>query len=211
MKKCRIIATTTNPVKLRAIRKAFSAACTLQELVGMDIGSRLLVKQPRNTKETLCCALERVRIASIAASTNYDFIVSVEAGLFTLPSDIFLEGQVAVIADRKGRLVLGTSPLFPIPLPWIEAILDRGRELEEVASEAVKLKALGESIGVIGVLSRGAVTRQDLTLMAVMHALLPLLNPILYEESFYNLARLYQSLDCTALCANEEAREEGKG
>ena len=192
-KDCVIVSTSRNPTKTIAVNRAFSKLCT-PNIVEIATGTLLRVKQPVGFRETLCCALSRAFIAK-EKKQGYDFIASIEAGLLDIPGSL-LEGQVAIIIDRNERVSLGTSPLFPLPQHWLPEITGGGKELEEVAERELRLRLVGEKIGVIGVLTNGLITRTDLSYLATLSALLPWLNHNLYRM-LPTFGQLLKSINCS--------------
>jgi len=84
----------------------------------------------------------------------------------------FIETQVAVIVGPGDRASVGVSASFELPPGVAEKVALMGVELGETAP-AKRPGDLGEGVGYIGVLTRGHVTRLDLTVQAVVMALTP--------------------------------------
>jgi len=176
----RVAVGTRNPAKLRGVERAF------RELVGpatllpvaVDPG---VPRQPVGLDEILRGALNRARGALQLAEADYG--VGVEAGFFRL-SGFAIEVQVAAVVDRSGRVGVGLSPGFPLPPAFVRA-LERGEagELEEVVDRWFGTRNVGEGEGLVGLLTRGRVSREDLTYLAVAMALLPFINERLWGAS----------------------------
>jgi len=113
------------------------------------------------------------------------FGVGVEAGPVRV-SDMVVELQVAAVAGPGERVSIGVSQGFMMPRSVEERVLS-GVELG-VAAPARRPGDIGEGIGYVGVLSRGAVTRQDLTVSSIIMALLPWANG--YHRDLPRLHRL---------------------
>lgn len=136
------------------------------------------VPQPLSWTETLVGALYRAERA-LELVTGADYAVGVEAGLVPVPVPSgYVDVQAAVIIDKRGHVSVGLSSAFEIPYVFLPKV-SKGIELGS-AAEAWWGRDLGEEQGVIGELTRGMVTREDLTFQAVAMALVPWVNPSLY-------------------------------
>ncbi len=172
---CRVAVGSTNPVKVNAVRRAFRVLCSaVVEGVAVESG---VPPQPVGFREVVAGAANRALNALRALSADYG--VGVEAGLVETPIEP-IELQVAVIVDKTGRVSIGLSQGFMIPRDWAEEVKKRV-ELGEIASRETGRAGIGEKLGLIGYLTMGLVTRTDLTLNAVLMALIPWLNPRFYK------------------------------
>ncbi|RLE82810.1 MAG: hypothetical protein DRJ51_00635 [Thermoprotei archaeon] len=61
-------------------------------------------------------------------------------------------------------------------------VSNKVREMEEVMESITGIKAIGEKQGAVGFLTRGKITRYDLSLQATLAALIPFINPSLYPR-----------------------------
>ncbi len=170
----RVAVGTRNPVKVVAVERVLARYVDLEgvEPVRVDPG---VPSQPVGFKQVLLGAFNRA--TSSRNIVDADYGVGVEAGPVSL-AGIPLELQVAIVVDKWGRTGVGISPGFQLPSS-VEARVLRGEELGSVFP-AKRPGDLGEGIGVIGVLTRGGVTRLELTMHAVEMAILPLVNEGLY-------------------------------
>ena len=172
---CRVAVGSTNPVKVNAVRRALRLLCeAVVEGVAVESGVPV---QPIGLDEILRGAINRALEAQKRLSADYG--VGVEAGLVEYIEP--LELQVAAVVDSNGKVSIGFSPAFPIPRSWLPELKKR-IELGEIATRITGRKDIGEKLGIIGYLTRGLVTRTDLTYLAVVMALVPRLNPDLYTE-----------------------------
>ncbi|MEM1873927.1 MAG: inosine/xanthosine triphosphatase [Acidilobaceae archaeon] len=165
----RVAVGSLNPVKLRAVERVLSRyydAVVEGVSVETSVGS-----QPVGSRDVLLGALERALGA--LSMKRAEWGVGIEAGPIEFyTSSGFIEIEVAVIVDRDCRVSVGLSSGFEIDPSIVPAML-LGGELSQLVRVNRGVKDLGESIGYIGYLSSGFVTRQELTEQAVLAALLP--------------------------------------
>lgn len=168
----RVAVGSLNPVKVRAVEKVFSRYYNVM-VEGVSVKTSV-GPQPVGSRDVLLGSIERALGA--LALTDSDLGVGVEAGPIEFyTSSGFLEVEIATIVDRRCKVSVGLSAGFELD-PAVVAAMMLGRELSEAVSVNRGVKDLGESIGYIGYLSSGAMTRQELTEQAVLMALLPRLS-----------------------------------
>ena len=172
---------STNPVKVKAVKNVFSKLYGKPrvEFLSVEVDSNV-PSQPKNF-QTIEGALNRAGQA--LKKTNSDFGVGIEAGLFQFPHTItgYVNIQWCVIVDKESRKTIGCSPGFELPVNVVKAIITEGKELEKVMEEVVGGNNLGEKEGAIGTLSKGFLSRLELTEQAVFMAMIPRLN----EEKYF--------------------------
>ncbi len=174
--RCRVAVGTSNPLKVRGVVEAFKLLCT-PEVTAVEV-SVSVGRQPLGLENLLKGALERAWKALERVDADYG--VGVEAGAFML-TGIPIELQVAVVLEKSGRIGVGLSQGFMIPASWYERMRE-GVELGVIAEEVTSRRNIRRGLGLIGYLTKGIVTRQELTRQAVLMALLPWLNPKLYTK-----------------------------
>jgi inosine/xanthosine triphosphatase len=123
------------------------------------------------------------RRALAAMSSECDFSVGLEAGLYAIGGEPF-DVEAAYVLSRDGRWSLGLSPSFPVP-KWIyEGVLrGRYRELEEAVEDFYGARGVGDREGFIGILTRGVCVRSVLSYYATLMALVKFLNEDAYQEA----------------------------
>ncbi|MET1101585.1 MAG: inosine/xanthosine triphosphatase [Pyrodictiaceae archaeon] len=176
MSTCRVAVGSRNPVKLKAVKRAFRELCN-PTLVSVDVNPGV-PRQPIGICQVLEGALNRA-LASLE-HTGTDYSVGIEAGIIEYHGVIDLEAQVAIVISREGEAGVGASPAFMLPTGWLK-MMKEGVELEEIAEKTIGFQRIGENIGLIGYLSNGLITRTDLTYYAVLMAILPWINRKLYK------------------------------
>ncbi len=140
---------SANPVKVRAVRRAFSLFFPRPRVVPVRVASPVSEK-PRSLAEVVRGARARAR----AARGEGAFFVGVEAGFFSLESRPHLI-TLACVSDGR-RSFLGGSPFFEFD----PALTPRG------------------AAGAVGMLTRRRITREEVTRWAVVMALAPFLRRI---------------------------------
>jgi len=166
-----------NPAKLEGIRAAFSKYYLDVEIRPVD-SSSVSKAQPRGLEEMTSGATARAKFA--LAKAGGDLGVGVEAGIFTI-GEIYFDNQVAAIADPQGRITLGHSAGYMLPRGAIEELFRDGRELERWAEEVSGVDEVGDKGGLINFLTKGKMTRADLSEQCVITALSPRFHTDVYH------------------------------
>ncbi len=180
----RIVVGTKNPIKVRGVELAFRRmGFSPIEVVSIPVETSV-GPQPIGLKRTILGALERAT-KSLSKISNAKFSVGLEAGLIEFPGTItgFINQQIAAVVDRNDRVSLGLSAAFEFPPIAVKKVL-RGEveELETVMIGISGIESIGNSVGAIGYLTDGCMTRLDLCFQAVLTALIPRRRPDLYPS-----------------------------
>ncbi|MGQ9477779.1 MAG: inosine/xanthosine triphosphatase [Candidatus Bipolaricaulia bacterium] len=167
-----------NPLKAEAVRRVFSR---ILGPVG-ELEVSLVKVEPGVPKEPFGeeIALGAVRRAKEALK-GADFGVGIEAGLvWNEALQVYFDVQFCAILDQEGRLTVGHGSGFVYPPKVIEEVVKKGRAVGEVMSELTGIPEIGRKAGSVGYLSKGALTRTELTEQAVLAAMIPRIRPELY-------------------------------
>jgi inosine/xanthosine triphosphatase len=164
---------SANPVKVKAVENVFTRVYGKAEVVGVHVSSGV-PSQPFG-EETVTGAINRAK--SAFAPEKFDMGVGIEAGLFKV-GDLTIDVQYCAIYDGSW-LTLGCGSGFEYPSVVLGEVLS-GKEVGDVMSRVAGIENLGEKQGAIGVLSKGILTRTQLTEQSVFMALIPRMNPGLY-------------------------------
>jgi inosine/xanthosine triphosphatase len=167
---------TKNPAKIDGVRLAFSRYYSDIDVRPVD-SSSVAKAQPRGLEEMTAGATARAKFA--LSKVGGDFGIGVEAGIFTI-GDVYFDNQVAAIADPSGKVSLGHSAGYSLPKKDMDRLFKDGRELERWAEEVSGIKEVGDKGGLIKHLTRGRLTRTDLTEQCVITALIPWLHRNVY-------------------------------
>jgi inosine/xanthosine triphosphatase len=168
---------STNAAKIEGTSRVFAKLIPSAEVRPVDT-STVTRTQPIGLDQILHGAIDRAQFA--LSATNADLGVGVEAGIFTLAPDAgHLNLQLAAIVDRDGRLSVGSSAGFPLPPLIVEKMLEEGKELDRYSRELTGVHVREED-GIVYHLSKGSMSRVDMTEQCVAMALVPWLNRELY-------------------------------
>jgi len=172
-----IVATgTKNPAKVEGIRRGFTKYFPDVELRPVDAAS-VAKAQPKGLEEMTAGATARAKYA--LSKAGGDFGVGVEAGIFTI-GDVYFDNQVAAIADSSGRVSLGHSAGYSLPREAMQKLFSEGKELERWAESISGITEVGDKGGLINYLTKGRMSRTDLTEQCVVTALIPWLHRDVY-------------------------------
>ena len=172
----RVAVGSKNPTKVEGVKLAFKQYFEDVEVIPKDVDSGVPA-QPFND-DVIKGAINR----AINAFEDCDFSVGVEAGLFSVRNTItgYMDFQVAVIYDGK-NFTIGFGPGFEFPPCVIKETL-RGREVGDVMEELTGIEKIGERMGAIHYLTKGVISRIELTRIAATMALIPWINFNIYIE-----------------------------
>ena len=165
----KILMGTKDPGKIEGAKRAFERYFNNVEIEGISVSSNVS-DQPID-EEILQGAKNRVKnIKEYAINNNIeaDFYISSEAGITNLLGE-WLDINAVVIEDSEGFQSVGISQGFPIPDKYIDEIKET--ELGKVMDKIFRGKELGKGKGGISFLTKGEVSRIDLTKSAFIMAL----------------------------------------
>ncbi|MCY4106378.1 MAG: inosine/xanthosine triphosphatase [Chloroflexi bacterium] len=167
-----------NPVKLRAVELALARfdATKAYEVRGLKIPSGVAA-QPMGETETRRGAKQRVQAAQKRQPVGAGW-VGLEGGVMEWEGTLYGMAWAAVAAELQGRVALhlARSASFPLPLEIAERVR-AGAELGEADDAVFGTTLSKQGGGAVGLLSGGALERDELYATAVFLALLPFRNP----------------------------------
>lgn len=173
-----IIVASENPVKVDAVGGAFARAVgdIEFELTGVAVDSGV-ADQPRSDAETLAGAETRAREAE-KNRPDADYWVGVEGGIEDGAQGMKAFAWVVVRSGfGVGRARSGT---FFLP-DRVAELVRSGTELGEADDIVFGRSNSKQEEGAVGILTRGVIDRRSLYEHAVVLALAPLQNPLLYR------------------------------
>lgn len=167
---------TKNPAKVEGVRQAFAKHFPRIEVKTID-SSSVTKAQPIGLDQMTAGAVSRAKFA--ISKLGGDFGVGVEAGIFLL-GDTYFDHQQAAIVNAAGKVSLGHSAGYPLPRKAVETMIKEGRELERYAESLSGIDQIGDKGGLVHHLTKGIMTRTDLTEQCVLMALIPFLHKDVY-------------------------------
>ena len=175
----RVAVGSKNPVKVRAVERAFSHFYDAVVVEGVAAPSGVS-RQPFGD-DVIRGAMNRAQFA-LRAVAAADLGVGIEAGLLPAKGTLtgYIDVQWCAIADRHGRMTVGCGPGFEHPPPVVRKALD-GVEVGKAMETLTGIRNIGENIGAVGFLTKGVLTREAITEHCVLMALIPRINADLYH------------------------------
>lgn len=175
----KVLIGSKNPVKIGAVKDAFSCYFDNVEVEGVEVESSVS-DQPID-EETFEGAEHRAKILkklNEKANIGASFFVGIEGGAINIYSKWFAFGAVCIM-DTKGNLGFGTSPMFELWQEAVKEVLD-GIELGDVMGKITGDYEVKRKGGAVGFLTGGVVERKDLYVQGLKLAIIPFLKEELY-------------------------------
>lgn len=168
---------TKNPVKIKAVKIAFSHYFRNIKVNSFDVDSKV-GSQPKNINTIVKGAKNRARAAFVSSPCTYS--VGIEAGIFKHPCiNGYMDTGVTIIFDGK-RFYYGYTPLIEFPKFVVDKVLKDGAEVGMIMDEYRKKKNTKQSDGAVGFLTDGVIKREEYICLSVIMALAALRNKRLY-------------------------------
>jgi inosine/xanthosine triphosphatase len=142
--------------------------------------------QPKTFEESVRGAQNRARNA-FSAESECDYSIGIESGLFEIPLSDGILGDLCVCVVFNGKdFTYGFSCGMELPKKISDLMMNDGLDMNQASNEAglTKNPNLGEAEGLIGVLTKGRISRKRYTKQAVMTALIKLENGDIYNLSY---------------------------
>ena len=179
----KVLITSKNPVKIKAVEKAFnnlfnkSFSFTSIDLNDFSIN---LISQPLNETETRKTCEERIK-QIIKIKKGFDFYVSIEGGINYKKTGLNTIVIFTAIAYKDNTPTVIKGCEVPLPIVWINLLKeDKSLELGDVIDEYLGEKDLKKRGGAVGILTNNHIKRFDLLYQACCCALIPYTNPNLF-------------------------------
>jgi inosine/xanthosine triphosphatase len=148
---------SANPMKVRAVRRAFATYFPKVTAVGVDVPSGVS-PQPLSFGEIVRGARQRSR----GAFGDGDYSVGIEAGVFRVAAVSPRPFQITMACVFDGtNEAFGSGPFYEIPPDLVRKVVDSDR-------------------GSVALVTRGKVTRGEVTMQAVLMALAPFVSAVRY-------------------------------
>lgn len=170
----KVIIATKNPGKIEGAKEAFSEYFKEFEIEGIPASSDV-AEEPVNDEIYVGASnrVKNVRKIAKEQGKEADYYISVESGITNQLGEWTIL-NVAVIEDKQGFKSWGVSSGFPVPKKYVEEIIntDLGKVMDKIFNET-ELRA---GKGGISLLTKGKITRIDLTKQAFIMALTQFVN-----------------------------------
>ncbi|HEY4499651.1 MAG TPA: inosine/xanthosine triphosphatase [Candidatus Paceibacterota bacterium] len=169
-----------NNIKVSAVKEALDLYQDFKNAAveGMSIQSAVS-EQPKSMEETVRGALHRAKIVF----QNCDYSFGIESGLMQVPNTKtgYMDFTVCAIYDGQ-RFHLGLSPALECPPIVIQRVFADNLDLDGALHQSgiTQNQDIGSAEGMIGLLTKGRITRKDYTKQAIMMAMIHLENKEYY-------------------------------
>ena len=175
----KIVVGNTNPTKIEAAQLAVNRIYPKEEIKvkGIEVESGV-APQPKSDLESIQGAINRAK--NVLTKTDADLAIGMEGGVQKIGKHYFECGWIA-IADRKGKLGLGSTARFEMSKKLMKEIL-AGKELRDVINGLTGRDDVHKTDGAMGVLTAGHYKRAE----AYFHGVLFAFAPFLSDPKFWD-------------------------
>ena len=171
-----IVVASLNPVKVNAVREAFSHHFPSAEMdflpLRIDSG---VSDQPLSDRETRQGACNRARNARLSRP-DADYWVGLEGGVERIDGQLMAFAWMAVLGGCE-NLSMARSVSLPLP-PAVSRLMDQGMELGEANDRVFSTVNSKHAGGAFGLLTNGRYTRESVYVQALSLALTPFVNSL---------------------------------
>jgi len=177
----KVLVGSRNPVKIEAVKEAFSFYFDGVEATGMSVDSKVS-PQPFEDETFEGAKNRAAAIRWLAKKKGLDaqFFVGIEGGISKRDERWWAFGGMCIM-DAAGRSSLGGSSSFELP-SRVKGKIARGAELGDVMDELTGQENTKQKGGAIAFFSKGVVDRKNLYIQGLVMALVPFLNQALYFD-----------------------------
>ena len=175
----KIVIASKNPVKINATLQGFKRMFPQEsfKIEGISVPSQVS-DQPKTDEETFRGAYNRAENASQAAPLN-DFWVGIEGGVEESSHGMGTLAWV-VIKSKDNKFGRGRTGTFFLP-PKVAELVKQGKELGEADDIVFSRVNSKQDNGSVGILTDNVMNRTDFYAGAVILALIPFKNTVLYS------------------------------
>ena len=170
----KVIVASTNLGKIEGAKLAFAEYFKEFEIEGIKVSSDVS-EEPVNDEiyEGASNRVKNVRKVSEEQGKDADFYVAVESGITNKLGEWTIL-NIAVIEDKTGFRSFGVSSGFPVPQKYVDEIIntDLGKVMDKIFNETELISGKGG----INLLTKGKITRIDLSKQAFIMALTQFIN-----------------------------------
>lgn len=170
---------STNPAKVKAVEAVVARLFPHARVEPVAVASGV-ADQPLSAAETKLGARTRAR-AALAATPGARFGVGLEGGVHCKADDACDVVNCCAVTAHDGAIHVAWGVRFPLP-PSVARRLRFGEELGVIMDELSGVADSAKSLGAVGFLTRGVLTRDVMWQSAVVCAFMPWLHPDLYND-----------------------------
>ncbi len=169
---------TENKAKLEAVRQALTnySDYSKADIFGCSVASGVS-SQPIGLDEIISGAKNRAKLAY--ENIKADLGIGLESGIFLVPhtKSNYMDTTACTLYDGC-KYHLGLSSCFEYPHTLIEKIINENKEVSEAALELgfAQNQEFREGLGMVGILTKGVISRKEYSAQAVHMAFIHLLN-----------------------------------
>ena len=172
----KIVVTSHNPVKIEAVKQAFTSQFPKQDIelipLGVDSG---VSDQPMSDQETRLGARNRVEVAKLK-TPDADYWVGLEGGLDFFDGHLMAFAWMVVAGDGN-RISETRSATLPLP-PQVQSLVSEGLELGEANDRVFSTLNSKQGGGAFGLLTDGLLTRESIYTQTLILALVPFVHKL---------------------------------
>ncbi|PKM99127.1 MAG: inosine/xanthosine triphosphatase [Elusimicrobia bacterium HGW-Elusimicrobia-2] len=176
-----VLAGSQNPVKIDAVREAFSLYYEKVKVTPVSVDSGVGI-QPVGA-DTFIGAENRANALlqkNKAEKLGADFFAGIEGGIINLHGRWFSFGGVCIM-DLSGRKGFGSSSMFELPGSIVRELL-AGTELGDVMDKIQNGHNTKQKHGAVGFFTKGRIDRKKFYESGIISALIPFVNRKLFDE-----------------------------
>jgi len=177
----KILVGSQNPVKIEAVKEAFSKFFDNVDIIGIKVDSKVS-NQPINDETFEGAKNRALELKKINGERNLGakFFVGIEAGITKIYSKWSSFSGLCII-DDKGRIGFGTTPHYELPDRITKELLN-GVEFGDVMDKIIGDRNTKQKGGAVGFFTRGIIDRKNVYIQSLIIALIPFVNEKLYFE-----------------------------
>lgn len=180
-----IVIASKNPVKIQAALSAFQKLFPEEQFQVATLSTPSGVKdQPSSDEETLAGALNR-SLNAASSMGHADYWVGIEGGIEDGEQGMEAFAWIVVYGktpDGCSYTGKGRTGTFFLPTPVAE-LIRQGKELGEADDIIFNRSNSKQENGAVGLLTGNVIDRQQFYEHAVILALIPFKNPVLYSKT----------------------------
>ncbi len=175
-----LVVASTNPVKIQAAVNGFQRLFPGNELnvIAAAVSSEV-AHQPMSDEETLRGALNRSANAQ-AVHPHADYWIGIEGGVQPIGPE--MAAFAWIVVRSRGTIGKGRTGTFFLP-PAVVELIRQGKELGEADDIVFGRSNSKQDNGAVGLLTDNVIDRAQLYEHAMILALIPFRNEVLYRSS----------------------------